>query len=202
MNTGTLRSAALLAIYMQSANLPLPNSALRFIQGSLSMTDDQAGWIFTAYLAASAITLPIAQWLAGRFGLKRVYQAALAIFVLGLLLATSATTSLEFVGARIVQGVASGVLAPLSMAIALETLPAARRAKFASVFTAIVLLGIASGPSIGGWLSEYHGWRSMFYVSVPLSAWIFLVVTLLLAEKKAEQRPALDFSVSAPSPWA
>ncbi|QJI39463.1 DHA2 family efflux MFS transporter permease subunit [Pseudomonas sp. ADAK2] len=193
MNTGTLRSAALLAIYMQSANLPLPNSALRFIQGSLSMTDDQAGWIFTAYLAASAITLPIAQWLAGRFGLKRVYQAALAIFVLGLLLATSATTSLEFVGARIVQGVASGVLAPLSMAIALETLPAARRAKFASVFTAIVLLGIASGPSIGGWLSEYHGWRSMFYVSVPLSAWIFLVVTLLLAEKKAEQRPALDF---------
>ncbi|KAA0987909.1 multidrug efflux MFS transporter [Pseudomonas sp. ANT_J12] len=193
MNTGILRFAALLAIYMQSANLPLPNSALRFIQASLSMTDDQAGWIFTAYLAASAITLPVAQWLAGRFGLKRVYQAALAIFVLGLLLATAATTSLEFVGARMVQGVASGVLAPLSMAIALETLPAARRAKFATVFTAIVLLGIATGPSIGGWLSEYHGWRSLFYVSVPLSAWIFLVVTLLLAKKKAEQRPTLDF---------
>ena len=78
----SLRYAALLATYMQSANLPLPNSALRFIQGSLSMTDDQAGWIFTAYLAASAITLPIAQWLAGRYGLKRVYQTALAFFVL------------------------------------------------------------------------------------------------------------------------
>ena len=87
-SAGALRFAALLATYMQSANLPLPNAVLRLIQGSLSMTDDQAGWIFTSYLAASAITMPIAQWLAGRYGLKRVYQTALAFFVLGLLLAT------------------------------------------------------------------------------------------------------------------
>ncbi|QCY11926.1 DHA2 family efflux MFS transporter permease subunit [Pseudomonas sp. MPC6] len=188
-----LRLAALLATYMQSANLPLPNSALRFIQGSLSMTDDQAGWIFTAYLAASAITLPIAQWLAGRYGLKRVYQTALAVFVLGLLLATQATTPLEFVGARIVQGAASGVLAPLSMAIALETLAPARRAKFGTVWTAIVLFGIASGPSIGGWISEHFGWRPMFYSSVPLSVFIFLVMALLLGEKKAEKSQSFDF---------
>ncbi len=189
----SLRFAALLATYMQSANLPLPNSALRFIQGSLSMTDDQAGWIFTAYLAASAITLPVAQWLAARFVLKFVYLTALGFFALGLLLATVATTPLEFVGARIVQGVASGVLAPLSMAIALETLPADRRAKFGATFTAIVLFGIASAPSIGAWVSDSFGWRAMFYLSVPLTVFIFLVAALLLAEKKADQRPPFDF---------
>jgi MFS transporter, DHA2 family, multidrug resistance protein len=86
-----LRFVALLATYLQSANLPLPNAARRLIQGSLSMTDDQAGWIFTAYLAASAITTPVAQWLAGRFGLKLVYQAALAGFALGLWLGTLTT---------------------------------------------------------------------------------------------------------------
>ena len=196
----SLRFAALLATYMQSANLPLPNSALRFIQGSLSMTDDQAGWIFTAYLGASAITLPLAQWLAGRFGVKLVYQAALVLFIVGLWLATAATTPLEFVGARIVQGIASGVLGPLSMGISLETLPAARRPKFGAVFTAVVLLGIATGPTVGGWLSEYHGWRSMFYASIPLSVFIFLVVALLLAEKKAETKPPMTSSASAPSP--
>lgn len=190
---GTLRFAALLATYMQSANLPLPNAVLRLIQGSLSMTDDQAGWIFTSYLAASAITMPIAQWLAGRYGLKRVYQAALAFFVLGLMLATQATTPLEFIGARIVQGLASGVLAPLSMAISLETLPLEKRAKFGATWTAIVLLGIVSGPSIGGWLGEHFGWRPIFYISLPLSAFIFLVMALLLAEKKAEKRPSFDF---------
>ena len=189
----TLRFAALLATYMQSANLPLPNAVLRLIQGSLSMTDDQAGWIFTSYLAASAITMPIAQWLAGRYGLKRVYQAALAFFVLGLLLATQATTPLEFIGARIIQGLASGVLAPLSMAIALETLPLEKRAKFGATWTAIVLFGIVSGPAIGGWLGEHFGWRPIFYISLPLSAFIFLAMALLLAEKKAEKRPSFDF---------
>jgi DHA2 family multidrug resistance protein len=189
----SLRFAALLATYMQSANLPLPNAVLRLIQGSLSMTDDQAGWIFTSYLAASAITMPIAQWLAGRYGLKLVYQAALAFFVLGLLLATQATTPLEFVGVRIIQGLASGVLAPLSMAISMETLPLEKRAKFGATWTAIVLLGIVSGPSIGGWISEDFGWRPIFYISLPLSAFIFLVVALLLTEKKAENSPSFDF---------
>ncbi|KPN91418.1 DHA2 family efflux MFS transporter permease subunit [Pseudomonas nunensis] len=190
---GALRFAALLATYMQSANLPLPNAVLRLIQGSLSMTDDQAGWIFTSYLAASAITLPIAQWLAGRYGLKRVYQIALACFVLGLLLVTQATTSLEFIGARIVQGLASGVLAPLSMAIAMETLPLPKRAKFGATWTAIVLIGIVSGPSIGGWIGEHFGWRPIFYISLPVSAFVFLAMALLLIEKKAEKRPTFDF---------
>ncbi|PWK39718.1 DHA2 family efflux MFS transporter permease subunit [Pseudomonas sp. OV226] len=192
-NARALRFAALLATYMQSANLPLPNAVLRLIQGSMSMTDDQAGWIFTSYLAASAITMPIAQWLAGRYGLKRVYQTALFMFMLGLWLATLATTPLEFIGARIIQGLASGVLAPLSMAIAMETLPLEKRAKFGATWTAIVLLGIVSGPSIGGWVAEHFDWRPIFYISLPLSAFIFLVMALLLAEKKAEKRPTFDF---------
>ncbi|MGJ7516742.1 DHA2 family efflux MFS transporter permease subunit [Pseudomonas baetica] len=189
----SLRFAALLATYMQSANLPLPNAVLRLIQGSLSMTDDQAGWIFTAYLAASAITLPIAQWLAARFGLKRVYQAALAFFMLGLLLGTASSTPLEFIGARVLQGLAAGVLGPLSMAIALETLPAEKRMKFGATLTAVVLLGIATGPSMGGWIAEHFDWRPIFYISLPLSAYIFLVMALLLAEKKADKAPAFDF---------
>ena len=189
----SLRFVALLATYMQSMNLPLPNAALRLIQGSISMTDDQAGWIFTAYLAASAITMPVAQWLAGRFGLKRVYQCALVLFALGLWLATLADTPLQFIAARILQGLASGVLAPLSMAIALETLPAERRPAFGPKWTALVLFGIVSGPSVGGWISEYFDWRPMFYLSLPVTAYIFLVVTLLLGEKRADQRPTFDF---------
>lgn len=188
-----LRFVALLATYLQSVNLPMPNAALRLIQGSLSMSDDQAGWIFTAYLAASAITLPVAQWLAMRFGLKRVYLMALVVFALGLWLGTLASTPLEFISARILQGLASGVLAPLSMAIALETLPVDRRPAFGPKWTALVLFGIVSGPSMGGWISEHFDWRPMFYLSLPLTAYIFMVVTLLLAEKKADQRPPFDF---------
>jgi DHA2 family multidrug resistance protein len=55
------------------------------------------------------------------------------------------------------------------------------------------MVGILSGPSIGGWLSEYHGWPSMFYLILPMAGFIFLAVSLSLPEKRPEQNPPFDF---------
>ena len=97
--------AALVATYMQAATISLPNAALLYLQGTLSMADDEVGWVFTSYIAASAITMPMARWLAGRYGRKAVYQTSIAVFALGLVLATYAATPLQFIAARVVQGV-------------------------------------------------------------------------------------------------
>ncbi len=188
-----LALAALMATYMQGANISLPNAALSHIQGSLSMADDEIGWIFTSYIAASVITLPLTQWLAGRHGRKAVFQFSIVLFTLGLVLDTLATSPLQFVLARIIQGAASGPLVPLSMAILLDVFPPARRARISLALAACMLFGISSGPSIGGWLSEYHGWHSIFYFSLPMTGSIFLAVALWLPEKKAAQKPSFDF---------
>jgi DHA2 family multidrug resistance protein len=185
--------AALLATYMEAANISLPNAALPHIQGTLSMGNDEVGWVFTAYIAAGAVIMPMARWLAGRFGRKTVYLVSLAVFSLGLILDTLATTSIQFVLARTVQGAASGMLAPLSLAILLDLHPPERHARINQVWPVCLVLGISSGASIGGWLSEYHGWRSIFYVSLPITGFILLSMTLLLPEKKAEHNPPFDF---------
>ena len=185
--------AALMATYMEAVNISLPNAALPHIQGTLSMADDEVGWVFTAYIAAGAVVMPMARWLAGRYGRKTIYQVSLAVFSLGLILDTLATTSIQFVFARIVQGAASGTLAPLSLAILLDVLPPARHARISLAWSVCFLLGISSGASIGGWLSEYHGWHSIFYFSLPMTGFIFLTVALLLPEKRAEQNPPFDF---------
>ena len=185
--------AALMATYMEGVNISLPNAALPHIQGTLSMADDEVGWVFTAYIAAGAAVMPMARWLAGRYGRKTIYQVSLAIFSLGLVLDTLATTSIQMVLARIVQGAASGPLAVLSMAILLDVLPPARHARISLAWTVCVLLGISSGAGIGGWLSEYHGWHSIFYFSLPMAGFIFLVTALSLPEKRAEQNPPFDF---------
>jgi MFS transporter, DHA2 family, multidrug resistance protein len=185
--------AALAASYMQAVNISLPNAALLYLQGTLSMSDDEVGWVFTSYIAASAITLPMAGWLAGRYGRKAVYQLSILVFAVGLVLATRATTPLQFVFARIVQGGASGFLAPLSIAILLDILPPSRHARISLVWTVTLMVGILSGPTIGGWLSEYHGWHSLFYVSLPLAGFIFLAMALSLPEKRAEQHLPFDF---------
>jgi MFS transporter, DHA2 family, multidrug resistance protein len=185
--------AALMATYLQAVTISLPNAALLYIQGTLSMSDDEVGWIFTSYITASATTLTMARWLAGRYGRKTVYQVSIAIFALGLVLATRATTPLQFIAARIVQGGASGTLAPLSLAILLDMLPPSRHARMNLVAAVTLMLGLLSGPSIGGWLSEYHDWRSMFYVSLPMMGFVFLAMALSLSEKRAEQTPPFDF---------
>ena len=185
--------AALMATFMQAATISLPNAALLYIQGTLSMSDDEVGWIFTSYLAPSVITMTMARWLAGRYGRKAIFEVSLAIFALGLVLATRATTPMQFIAARVVQGGASGILGPLSMAILLDVLPPSRHARINLVAAVTLVLGLLSGPSIGGWLSEYHGWRSMFYVSLPMTGFIFLAVALSLPEKRVGQNPPFDF---------
>jgi DHA2 family multidrug resistance protein len=111
----------------------------------------------------------------------------------GLLLNTQATTTLQFVAARIVQGAASGPLGPLSLAILLDTIPSARHGRVNFAWTVTLLVGLLSGPALGGWLGEFLGWRSMFYLGVPLSVFIFLAMGLSLEEKKAPQNPPFDF---------
>jgi len=186
-------AAVLLATWMQAACISLPNAALLHLQGSLSMADDEVGWVFSTYIAASAITMPMTRWFAGRYGRKLVYQLSLAVFALGLVLATRAETTMQFIAARIVQGAASGPLAPLSLAILLDLLPPARHGRLSLVWTVALILGIVSGPSIGGWVAEYHGWRSIFSLSVLPAGFIFLVIALSVPEKKAEQNPPFDF---------
>jgi DHA2 family multidrug resistance protein len=185
--------AALMATYMQGLNISIPNAALPHIQGTLSMADDEVGWVFTSYIAASVVVMPMTGWLAASYGRKAIYQVSLAVFAVGLVLATLATTPIQFALARIVQGAASGPLVPLSTAFLLDVLPPARHARIGLAATVCVLLGISSGPSIGGWLSEYHGWHSIFYVSLPMTAFIFLAIALSLPEKRAVQKPAFDF---------
>ncbi|SEM53486.1 MFS transporter, DHA2 family, multidrug resistance protein [Luteibacter sp. UNCMF331Sha3.1] len=191
--TGMLVVATLLATFMQAVNISIPNAALLHMQGTLSMSDDQVGWIFSSYLTAGALVMPVAQWLGARFGRKRVLLVSLGVFAVALILVTRATTPLGFVYARILQGAASGTLGPLSLAILLDILPPRRHARTGMVWTVTSLAGMLSGPGIGGWLSEYHGWPSIFRVSLPLTAVIMLALALFLPEKKAAQRPTFDF---------
>jgi DHA2 family multidrug resistance protein len=184
---------ALLATYMQGVNISIPNAALSDIQGSLSMADDEIGWIFTSYIVASVIIMPITPWLAACFGRKVIFQTSLAIFALGLVVATLATNSLQFVVARIIQGAASGTLTPLSMAVLLDVVSPACRGKISLALAVCMLLGMGSGPSLGGWLGEFHGWHSIFYFSLPIAGIIFFMMALLLPEKKSEQIPFFDF---------
>lgn len=186
-------AAAVGATFLQAVNISIPNAAVRHLQGALSMTDDELGWLFSSYIAASAVMMPVTRWLADSYGRKRVFLTSLAIFALGTWLNSLAIDPLQLVSARILQGAASGPLAPMALAILLDERPPPHHGRLSLHWTATLLLGTFSGPTIGGWLAEYFGWRSIFYVSLPVVLCIFVAMALLLSEKRAEARPDFDF---------
>jgi len=97
-------------------------------------------------------------------------------------------------GRHAIKGAASGPLVPLSMAILFDMLSPGRRKGINLAMGACGLPGISTGPPIGGWLSEFQGWHSIFYFSMPLVAFSFVLVALFLPEKKAEQKPFFGFA--------
>ena len=165
--------AALLATFMQAVTISLPNAALLYLQGTLSMSDDEVGWVFTSYIAASVVTMPMTRWLAGRYGRKTIYQLSIAIFALGLVLATRATTPLQFVAARIVQGGASGPLAPLSMAILLDILPLPRHARI-NLAVAVTLTARHPQRSQHRRLAQRISWLALDVLSRPANGSLHL----------------------------
>ena len=137
------------------------------------MADDEVGWVFTSYIAASVITMPMARWLAGRYGRKAIYQLSIAIFALGLVLATRATTPMQFVAARIVQGGASGTLAPLSMAILLDILPPPRHARI-NLVVAVTLTGRPPQRSQHRRLAQRISWLALDLLCQPANGGVHL----------------------------
>lgn len=190
---GALTVAAVLATFMQGMNASIPNAALTHMQAGLSMADDEAGWLFTGYLLASILAIAITPWLASRFGRKLVLEIALIIFTIGVVLDTVTTSTIPNVVARTVQGAGGGTMVPLSFSILMDVWPPARRPWIPLWLSAVVLAGLGLGPSIGGWFSEYHGWHSIYYISLPMAGYILLAAALLLPEKKAPQPPPFDF---------
>ncbi|MGA8782363.1 MAG: MFS transporter, partial [Terracidiphilus sp.] len=116
-----------LATFMEVLDTSIANVALPHMAGSLGASLDEATWVLTSYLVASAVILPISGWLANRFGRKRFYMSCVVIFTTCSLLCGIAPSLPFLIVARILQGLGGGGLAPSEQAILADTFPVAKR---------------------------------------------------------------------------
>ena len=116
-----LMAALLHSVNMSTAYVALPN-----IQGNLSATPDQVGWVITAFVVASAVGTVVTGWLANRLGRRRVFLWSIAAFTITGALCASARGIEDLVLYRVLQGLVSAPLLPISQAIMLDTYPRRR----------------------------------------------------------------------------
>ncbi len=160
--------AVMLSAAMEMLDTSVVNVSLPHIAGSLSSTVEEATWILTSYIVASAIVLPISGWLASAFGRKRLLLTVVSGFTMSSVLCGVAPTLPTLIFFRIVQGITGGGLVPLSQAVLLEAFPVEKRGRAMAFWGVGMIAFPILGPTVGGWLTENYSWRWVFYVNVPV----------------------------------
>ena len=153
--------------------------------------------VTTGYLVASTAVLPAYGWLSDRFGRRRLFVVAVALFLLGSVLGALATGPATLVVARLVQGCGAGGLLVLVQAEVAVLVPLRQRAAVMSGVGAVFATAVVAGPPLGGWLASGPGWRWAFWINLPLAlAALVAAVALMPAGRPgAQARPRSPFSV-------
>jgi len=181
----TLRIVALLFIVVLSATLYattmlVASVLLPQMQGAMSATQDEISWTMTFNILATAVATPTTGWLSARFGPSRVMRYSVMGFTLATLMCGLADSLGSLVFWRVVQGAVGAPMIPLSQTIILSTFPRRLHSTATSIFGMGVVVGPVIGPTLGGYLSDLYGWRSAFYMIVPVGivAWAGLLALL------------------------
>ena len=184
--------SVMLASVLQALDTTIANVALPHIRGSLSATTEQMGWVLTSYIVASAIATPLAGWLAGAYGRKKVLVVSVLGFTIASALCGMAQSLSQIVLFRFLQGVFGASLVPLSQAVLLDINPPERHGRATSIWVMGVLIGPIIGPLLGGWLTDNYNWRWVFYINIPFGILSVLGILTYMRETESRQSP-FDF---------
>jgi MFS transporter, DHA2 family, multidrug resistance protein len=192
-NRAAITVCVILATLMQALDTTIANVALPYMQGSVSASQDQIDWVLTSYIVAAAIMTPPTGYLAGRFGLKRLFLVSVAGFTLASMLCGMAQSLLEIVLFRVLQGLFGAALVPLSQTVLLNINPKERQGSAMALWGVAVMAGPVLGPVLGGWLTEAYSWRYVFYINLPIGVLAFLGMTTFLSETAGNAAAKLDW---------
>jgi EmrB/QacA subfamily drug resistance transporter len=156
--------------------------AIPSIAASISLGLEAAVWIQLAYLLLLTVLLINAGRLADLRGRKRFYTLGFIVFTVGSVFCAFSATDLQLVFFRGLQGLGAAFIAANSPAIVTDTFPGRERGKALGINTMAVYIGLMVGPVLGGFLVQNYGWRSIFFVNVPIGIVVVTLTTLRLNE--------------------
>jgi DHA2 family multidrug resistance protein len=192
-NRGFITISVMLATIMQSLDTTIANVALPHMQGSLSGTREEMGWVLTSYIVAAAITIPLTGWMASEFGRRKIFLASIALFTVTSAMCGIATSLPQIVLFRFLQGVGGAALVPLSQAVLFDINPPENYGRAMSIWGIGVTVGPILGPALGGWLTQNYSWRWVFYINLPIGILAFFGLLLTMPESRNAKSSRFDF---------
>lgn len=147
-------------------------------------------WVFSIYLLASTITMPIYGRLADVYGRRRVLMSATLVFLAGAVACALARSMPQLIVARGLQGLGAGGLVPIALTVSGDLYSLEERARVQAFFSGVWGFASLVGPLLGAFLTLTFGWRSIFTINVPLGLIaLFLVATKMIESRKPGSDP-------------
>lgn len=182
-----------MSVLIIGMDVTIVNVALPAIQVDLHARLAGLQWILDAYTLVLASFLMLAGSISDRFGRRRVFEIGLIVFTVGSLLCSRAATIEQLIGFRALQGLGASMLNPVALSIIANAFPQPRdRARAVGIWGAVAGLSLGLGPVIGGALTQTIGWRSIFWINVPIGITAALLAARFVPESKAARARAFD----------
>lgn len=183
-----LMVAVMAVTIIQLLDVTIANVALPHMQSSLGATFDTVSWVLTSYIIAGVLVTPIVGWISDRLGSRTVFIGAVAGFLLASMLCGTATSLVEMVLFRSIQGMCAAFIGPIAQTILLDINPPSKQPAALSVWGLAVMIAPITGPMMGGMLTDTFNWRWVFYINVPIGIPTLAVLIWLLPSRPVVQR--------------
>ncbi|WP_055489816.1 MFS transporter [Streptomyces sp. TP-A0356] len=184
--------ALLLGLLLAALDQTIVSTALPTIVSDLGGLE-HLSWVVTAYLLASTAATPLWGKLGDQYGRKKLFQAAIVIFLVGSALCGMAQNMPQLIVFRALQGLGGGGLIVLSMAIVGDIVSPRERGRYQGLFGAVFGATSVLGPLLGGLFTQHLSWRWVFYVNLPVGAVALVVIATVLRIPKKAERHVIDY---------
>jgi len=156
------------ALFMEQLDATIVNTAVPSIAASLQVTPLSLKSVVTSYILSLAVGIPVSGWMADRFGTKRVFGTAIAIFTVASVLCGLSLNAPMMVAARLLQGLGGAMMMPVGRLSIIRTFPKDELLGAMSFVILPALIGPLLGPTVGGLIVHWTSWRAIFFVNVPV----------------------------------
>ena len=158
----------MLGTSMAALDSSIVNVSLPVIRHQFNVNLDEIEWVITAYMISFTLFIPLITWMKNKIGYFYLYIGSVAVFTIGSLLCSLSHQLVFLVAARVIQASGGGAITPTSLAILSESFPPEKRGSVIGWWGLGNVMGPALGPTLGGVLTHYFGWESVFYVNIPI----------------------------------
>jgi len=191
-------NAILFVICLSSSLVPFMgaalNLALPYINSDFSISASVSGWIPTSYMLSTAIFQIPAAKVADMLGRRKVFIWGIILFILFSLLSGIATSAESLIVYRFLSGIGSAMMFGTSAAILMSAIPVEKRGQALGINTAVVYISLAAGPLLGGLLTQYLGWHSIFFMAAFMALLVLVGTFVAIKEDwKDEANQPFDY---------